>query len=138
MTTPVAQNQVHQDGEAPVANAHLAAILAWMVPGAGHFYLGRRGRALAFAAIVFVSLAMGCALQGRLWQVIPNQPLSILATLGSMGMGAAYFVLRYLLSYEGVITEQSFEYGSAFILTAGLMNLLLVLDAWDIARGKKD
>ena len=137
MTTPAAQDQA-QETPAPIANAHLAAILAWLLPGAGHFYLGRRGRAVAFAAVVLVSLVVGCSLQGRLWQVVPDQPLSFLATLGSMGMGVAYFVLRYLVGYQGVITEQSFEYGSAFILTAGLMNLLLVLDAWDIARGKKD
>lgn len=120
------------------ANPHLAAILAWLVPGAGHFYLGRRGRALAFLAVVAAALLIGCALDGRLWRVMPNQPLSVLATLGSMGMGIVYFVLRYATGYEGNILAQSFEYGSAFVLTAGLMNLLLVLDAWDIAHGKKD
>jgi hypothetical protein len=120
------------------ANPHLAAILAWLIPGAGHFYLGRRGRALAFLAVVAAALAIGCALDGRLWRVMPNQPLSVLATLGSMGMGIAYFVLRYATGYEGNILAQGFEYGSAFVLTAGLMNLLLVLDAWDIAHGKKD
>jgi TM2 domain-containing membrane protein YozV len=120
------------------ANPHLAAVLAWLVPGAGHFYLGRRGRALAFFAVVAASLAIGCFLQGRLWQILPNQPLSILATLGSMGMGAVYFVLRYALGYQGDIVARGFEYGSAFVLTAGLMNVLLVLDAWDIAHGKKD
>ena len=120
------------------ANPHLAAILAWLIPGAGHFYLGRRGRALAFLAVVAAALAIGCALDGRLWRVMPNQPLSVLATLGSMGMGIAYFVLRYATGYEGNILAQGFEYGSASVLTAGLMNLLLVLDAWDIAHGKKD
>jgi hypothetical protein len=120
------------------ANPHLAAILAWLVPGAGHFYLGRRGRALAFLAVVAAALAIGCVLDGRLWRVMPNQPLSVLATLGSMGMGLAYFVLRYATGYEGNLLAPSFEYGSAFVLTAGLMNLLLVLDAWDIAHGKKD
>ena len=48
MTSPVAQNPANEM-PAPVANAHLAAILAWLLPGAGHFYLGRRVRALAFA-----------------------------------------------------------------------------------------
>ena len=48
-----------------------------------------------------------------------------------------YFVLRYLLGYHGDLVSPGFEYGSAFILTAGLMNLLLVLDAWDHARGRK-
>ena len=120
------------------ANPHLAAILAWLIPGAGHFYLGRRGRALAFLGVVAAALLIGCALDGRLWRVMPNQPLSVLATLGSMGMGIAYFVLRYATGYEGNILANGFEYGSAFVLTAGLMNLLLVLDAWDIAHGKKD
>ena len=60
------------------------------------------------------------------------------ATLGCMGMGAPYFVLRYLLDYHGEVAAAGFEYGTAFVLTAGLMNLLLVLDAWDIALGKKE
>lgn len=121
-----------------VANPHLAAVLAWLVPGAGHFYLGRRRRGLAFLLVVAATLAIGCALDGRLWRILPNQPLSVLATLGSMGMGVVYFVLRYASGYEGNVLARGFEYGSAFVLTAGLMNLLLVLDAWDLAHGKKD
>jgi hypothetical protein len=118
-------------------NAHLAAILAWIVPGGGHFLLGRRARALAYAAIVLSSLAIGFALTGNLYRVVPGQPLTVLATIGSMGLGALYFVLRYGLGYTGDLLAQSYEYGTAFLLTAGLMNWLLVLDAWDIARGKK-
>ncbi len=116
----------------------LAALLAWLVPGAGHFFLGRRRRALAFLALVAVSLAIGCALAGNLYRPLPNQPLTLLATLGCMGMGLPYFALRYLLGYAGDVTSPGYEYGTAFILTAGLMNLLLVLDAWDVALGKKE
>ena len=54
-----------------------------------------------------------------------------------MGMGLPYFVLRYLLGYSGNVIGSGFEYGSAFVLTAGLMNLLLTLDTWDIAVGHK-
>jgi hypothetical protein len=122
----------------PIANPQLAAVLAWLVPGAGHVYLGRRSRGAAYLLLVATSLLIGYWLLGRLWTPSPGEPLSMLATLGSMGMGAAYFVLRYAMGYTGDILSPGFEYGSAFVLTAGLMNLLLVLDAWDIARGKKE
>ena len=115
-----------------------AALLAWMIPGAGHAYVGRRVLGVLFCLIVFAALAIGLGLDGNLHRITPDRPLSILATLGSMGVGVAYFLLRYLVGYTGDIVASGFEYGSAFILTAGLMNLLLVLDAWDIALGRKE
>jgi hypothetical protein len=122
----------------PVANPLLAAILAWLVPGAGHLFLKRGRRAVLFFVLVLVALAIGCKLQGNLYTPVAGQPLTLLATWGCMGLGAPYFGLRYLLDYHGEINAAGYEYGTAFILTAGLMNLLLVLDAWDIAMGKKE
>ena len=119
-------------------NAAVAVLSAWLVPGLGHVYLKRRLRGLAFFVLVIVSLLVGCSLEGNLYRVVPGQPLTILATLGSMGMGFPYFLLRYALHYQGNIMGAGYEYGTAFLLTAGLMNLLLVLDAWDIVRGKKE
>ncbi len=121
----------------PFLRTLLAAILAWCVPGAGHFYLGRRRRAAGFLVIVAVAAVLGVLLSGNLYQVVPNQPLTMLGTLASMGMGLAYFVLRFLTGYEGDIVAAGYEYGTAFLLTAGLMNWLLVLDCWDIAVGRK-
>jgi hypothetical protein len=121
------------DGMRPL----IAALLAWVVPGLGHLYLGRRGRAIAFCVIVLISLGTGLALDGNLHRAVPAQPLSFFATLGSMGMGAPYFVARWVFGYEGDLEGAGYEYGSAFILTAGLMNLLLILDVLDIARGMK-
>jgi len=119
-------------------NAAVAVLSAWLVPGLGHIYLKRRLRGLAFFVLVIVSMLVGCSLEGNLYRVVPGQPLTILATLGSMGMGFPYFLLRYALHYQGNIMGAGYEYGTAFLLTAGLMNLLLVLDAWDIVRGKKE
>ena len=65
------------------------------------------------------------------------QPLETLATLACAGMGIPYFLL-YGLGYTGNIDSAGYEYGKAFVATAGLMNLLLVLDAWDIACGRKE
>jgi len=114
-----------------------ALLAAWLLPGTGHFMLGRRGRGLGFLVLVLCSLSVGIALNGNLHRVVADQPLSILATLGSMGVGAPYFVLRYLVGYAGEVAGPWYEVGSAFVLTAGLMNLLLILDVWDILRGKK-
>jgi hypothetical protein len=115
----------------------LYALLAWPVPGLGHFLLGRKGRALVFFVLVVASAIMGCLLEGKLFVAVAGQPLSTLGTLASMAMGFPYFVLRFLLSYQGDITSASYEYGGAFLLTAGLMNALVVLDALDIANGAK-
>jgi len=123
---------------AAVANPLLAAFLAWVIPGAGHLMLKRTARGALFFVLVVATLWIGCRLQGNLYVPVPGQPLTYLATLGCMGLGLPYFVLRYLLGYHGDLVAAGFEYGTAFILTAGLMNLLLVLDAWDIAQGKKD
>ena len=119
-------------------NPYVAAVAAWLVPGAGHLILGRRARALLFFVLVLVALVVGCQLQGNLYQVVPGQPLSWLATVGTMGMGLPYFILRHLLGYHSDEASAGYEYGTAFLVTAGLMNLLLVLDAWDIALGKKE
>lgn len=116
----------------------LAGALAWMVPGLGHLYLGRRGRAAIFFLVIGCAIVLGCVLHGNLYHPVAGQPLTTVATLGAMGMGLPYFLLRYAAHYAGVITSIGYEYGTAFLLTAGLMNLLLVLDAWDIARDVKD
>jgi hypothetical protein len=114
-----------------------AVVLAWLVPGAGHFFLGRRLRAVWFLGLVVFSVFIGLALHGKLFVVAAEQPLSRLGTIASMGMGPIYFVLRFVVDYQGDILSPTYEYGSAFLLTAGLMNLLLVLDTWDIAQGFK-
>jgi hypothetical protein len=122
----------------PQGNPVVAVLSAWLVPGLGHIYLKRYGRGLAFFVLVIASLILGCKLEGNLYMVVAGQPLTILATLGSMGVGFPYFLLRYGLHYQGNVMGAGYEYGTAFLLTAGLMNLLLVLDAWDIVRGKKE
>jgi hypothetical protein len=121
----------------PVGNPVVAAVAAFLVPGLGHVYLRRWRRGLAFFLLVAVSLWVGWNLQGNLYTVERNEPLSILGTLGAMGMGIPYFLFR-MQKYAGDILSPGYEYGTAFLLTAGLMNWLLVLDAWDISRGKKE
>lgn len=122
----------------PVGNPYLAAVIAWLVPGMGHVYLRRGRRGLAFLLLIVAALWIGCTLQGNLYRPMAGQPLSMLATVGALGMGTPYLILRWGIGYAGDMVAPGYEYGTAFLLTAGLMNWLLVLDVLDIARGRKE
>ncbi|GAC1396393.1 MAG: hypothetical protein NVSMB68_13140 [Thermoanaerobaculia bacterium] len=114
-------------------------VLAYLVPGAGHFYLGRRARAAAFFAIVLLLFSVGLAIDGSLYMLTDSggSLLKLLASLGSIGAGVVYF-LASAMGAHGDVRSITFEYGTTFTLTAGLMNLLLVVDCFDIAEGRKE
>jgi len=114
-------------------------VLAYLVPGAGHFYLGKRGRAAAFCVIVCLMFAIGIAIDGDLYTVVRTggSLLRFLAGLGSMGAGILYFI-AVSMGVHGDVTSITYEHGTAFTITAGLVNLLLMLDAYDIAEGHKE
>lgn len=117
----------------------IAMFLAYLLPGAGHWYLGRRGRAVAYFLIVTLMFVIGIAVDGELYALghSGGSLLRMLASLGTMGAGVLYFAAQGLGAH-GDITSITYEYGTAFAITAGLMNLLLVLDAYDIAEGRKE
>ena len=138
MVEPASAPAVEPVALRPAGNPVVAAVAAWLIPGLGHLYLRRWLRGAAFFVLVIASLWIGCELQGKLFRPVPNEPLSKLGTLGALGTGVPYFYLRYGQHYEGDVVGAGFEYGTAFLITAGLMNWLLVLDVWDISRGKKE
>ena len=116
-----------------------ALLLAYLVPGAGHLYLGRRGRAITFFCIVVLMFLIGIAIDGDLYTTgqANGSVLRMLAALGSMGSGLIYWI-AIGMGVHGDVTSITFEHGTAFTITAGLMNLLLVLDVFDIAQGRKE
>jgi hypothetical protein len=113
-------------------------LIAWLVPGCGHLLLGRRLRAAVFFAVIAVAFVVGLLLDGELMLPHAGDPLSYLATIASIGNGVLFVVARLLGLGQGVVTAPGYEFGNTFLLTAGMMNLLLVLDTHDIAVGKKD
>lgn len=120
------------------ARAIVAMALAFLFPGAGHFFLGRRAIGAAFCAIIVFLFSIGLVIHGDLYALSKSHDdvLKTLASLGTMGSGGLYFIGLAFSPY-GTLKEPTFEYGSTFPLTAGLMNLLLVLDCFDIATGRK-
>jgi len=113
-------------------------LVAWIVPGLGHLLLGKRLRAAVFAAVVVVGFVVGILLEGELILPRAGDPLSYLAAIANIGSGVLFIVARLAGLGQGVVTAVSYEYGNTFLLTAGMMNLLLVLDTHDIALGRKD
>lgn len=116
----------------------ISMVLAFLVPGAGHLYLGLRSRAATYFGIVVFMFVVGLSVDGGLYTLAESQRalLRVLASLGSMGSGLLYFVAKAIGPF-GNVTSMTYEYGTTFTLTAGLMNLLLVVDCYDIATGRK-
>ena len=125
------------DREQSATYTYLVCAAAWAVPGAGHLMQGRVRKGLTFLVALTLMFAFGLALQGRLFPIEFSQPLVALAALADIGIGIPFFVARAMGLGAGRVVEQTYEYGNAFLIVAGLMNMLVVLDAFDIAQGRK-
>jgi hypothetical protein len=115
----------------------LISVLSWLVPGAGHLWQGRTLKGLVFLITIPLMFAVGLWLHGRLFPFELSQPLVALAAFASLGNGLPYFAAAMLGMGQGVVTAATYEYGNTFVIVAGLLNMLVVLDAYDIALGRK-
>jgi hypothetical protein len=115
----------------------LLCLAAWAVPGAGHLWLGRRAKGAVFLAALPAMFAIGLGIGGRLFPFTLSEPLVALAAVAQVGIGAAYFVATTIGSGAGEVRAVTYEYGNAFVIVAGLLNLLVVIDAYDVAVGRK-
>ena len=115
----------------------LACILAWVVPGAGHFFLRRWVRGAIFFVSVVALFLIGLALDGKLFGAEFTDLFSVLKFIDNAAIGVLYFAGRAMDKGIGDLTSLSYEYGNTFLYTAGLLNMLLILDAFDVAQGRK-
>jgi hypothetical protein len=116
---------------------YLICAASWAVPGAGHLWLGRAQKGLIFLVALPLMFAIGLRLEGRLFPFELTQPLVALAAFADIGVGVPYVVAKALGLGGGRVIAESFEYGNAFLIVAGLLNMLVVLDAFDVAEGRK-
>jgi hypothetical protein len=115
----------------------LLCVAAWAIPGAGHLWLGRRNKGLVFLIALPIMFAIGLALRGRLFPFDLSDPLVALAALADVGAGLPYFVGSALGFGAGDVRAITYEYGNAFLIVAGLLNVLVIIDAFDVAMGRK-
>jgi hypothetical protein len=112
-------------------------VAAWAVPGSAHLWLGRREKGLVFLIVLPLMFAIGLWLQGRVFPFDISQPLVALAAIADVGLGVPFLISRMLGLGAGHVVAVTFEYGNAFLIVAGLLNFLVMLDAYDIAIGRK-
>jgi hypothetical protein len=119
--------------------ATLAAVClaSWAVPGAGHLWFGRRQKAAVFMAVLPLMFLIGLMLEGRIFPFEFREPLVALAAVADLGLGLPWMIARLVDAGEGTVTVATYEYGNCFLIVAGLLNFLVILDAFDIAMGRK-
>jgi len=130
---PLPETRTKQNSAGPA----LIAIAAWIVPGLGHLLLRRWTRALGFFLSVGGLVVTGYALRGEVFLGGSNDPFGALGFIADLGSGAFYFLARVLESAGPDLSRASGDYGTRLIAAAGIVNLLGVLDAYGIARGRR-
>lgn len=115
----------------------LAPAIGWLIPGAGHMIQKRWIR----GALLFISIAslflLGLAMQGRIYKANGGDILDILGFVGNVGAGALYIITLVQDWGQGAIAFATADYGTKFMIVAGLLNFIAVADAYHIAIGKK-
>ena len=119
------------------ARALPISVAGWLIPGLGHLLLGKRWRAVIFLIVVVLMFVLGLGWEGELFPLDRTKPLTLLAGLAEMGVGLPYFAAKLLGFGVGDVKAVTYEYGYTFCIVAGLLNLLTILDAYDIAVGRK-
>ena len=124
--------------EQPIsAMAIFAPAVGWLIPGAGHMIQKRWIRGgLLFVSIVSLFL-LGLALQGRIYKANGGDILDMLGFVGDLGSGALYIITLAMDWGQGAISFATADYGTKFMIVAGLLNFIAVADAYHIAIGKK-
>ena len=100
-------------------------------------WLGRRSKGLILLVALPVMFAIGLAIHGRLFPFDLSDPLVCLEAIADLGVGIVYFVASALGYGAGEVRAVTYEYGNAFLIVAGLLNMLVVIDAYDTAVGRK-
>ena len=117
--------------------AVMVCLVAWVVPGAGHLWLGRLSKGCIFFVALLAMFSIGLMLEGELFSIEPSQPLVALAALADLGIGASYFIAQMFGFGVGRVVATTYEYGNSFLIVSGLLNMLVVLDVFDLALDRK-
>jgi hypothetical protein len=134
-TEVVAQKPV--ESQPLTAMAVIAPIAGWLVPGAGHLIQKRWGRGLLLMFSIVTMFVLGILMEGKVYAFNVGDILDILGFIGDLGAGGLYIVTRAMDWGRGAINLATADYGTKYIIVSGLLNIISIVDAYDIAIGKK-
>jgi len=109
----------------------------WLIPGLSHLLLGKWIRGLILATCVLAMFGLGLGMHGKLFDMVVQEPLQIFAFIANLGAGLLYFLAERWSLVAGDMNKTTYDYGTTYLWVAGLLNYLIVLDAFDIAQGRK-
>jgi mannose/fructose/N-acetylgalactosamine-specific phosphotransferase system component IIC len=134
----VATEEAHQQQAAPSEGRAMAlAVAGWILPGLGHALQRMWGRALMVFLTVGILVLVGASMRGNIFTSNGNDAFDTLGYVADMGAGSFYFVARSVERNGSDVSDAQGDYGTRFLATAGVLNLLAALHAYEAARGRK-
>jgi len=117
--------------------AFVIGVAGWLVPGLGHALLKMWGRAAMFFLTVSMLVILGAGMRGNVFSSSANDAFDALGYLADLGTGTFYLLARSLETNGADVSHAGGDYGTRFLATAGVLNLLAALHAYEAARGRK-
>jgi hypothetical protein len=112
-------------------------VVALTMPGAGHLMQGSHRKGMVFLVVLLGMFATGLRIEGQLFPLSMSEPLVFLGALAQWAVAGPRLVATMAGAGAGEPVAVTYEYGNTFLIVAGLLNLLIALDAWDLARGRQ-
>lgn len=134
---PLEQTTAEQPGVPSEGKAWVAAIAGWLLPGLGHALQRMWGRALVVFLAVGLLVVVGASMRGNLFTSQGSDAFDTLGYVADLGSGSFYFLARSVEHGGADVSHAGGDYGTRFLATAGVLNLLAALHAFEAARGRK-
>lgn len=116
--------------------------LGWLIPGGGHFLLKKRLRGALLAVSVASMFALGLLMRGAFFEPQGGDLMTVLiyygGFIGNLATGLLYFLASWMGYAQADVAGHVHDYGTKFLVSAGFLNVLAMVDAYEIATGKKD
>ena len=135
---PGAAPTYEQEPRSSSARSVFIAIAGWIVPGLGHLFQRRIGRAMAGFAAVGTMAVIGLWMRGNVFPMRGDDAFGVLGFIADAGSGFFYFLAHTFEKAGPDVSRAAGDYGTRLIATAGVLNMLFVLDALEISRGHKN
>jgi hypothetical protein len=136
MATP-AQARIVSPARRTLANPLLCLIAGWLVPGAGHLLLRKPIRGVLLLVSILGMFAVGIAIQGKIYTTGTGDLLDILGFVAQLGAGLLFLVTKMFDLGHATVSTAMGDYGTKFVVVAGLLNIVAAIDAHSIASGRK-
>lgn len=116
--------------------------VSWLVPGGGHFMLKRTYRAALLAGCTLIMFLLGLMMRGYMFEPMTGDLLTTIiytgGFIGNLATGILYFMTKWFGYNQPDVAGHTVDYGTKFLVAAGLFNILAIVDAFEIATGRKE